>query len=64
MFKVDRAMVAAMLEDDPALGTLRNQYSVDEIWALLENPESLKSDEDLFNALMDVTYATRPKGFL
>lgn len=64
MFKVDRAVVAAMLEDDPALGTIRNQYSVDEIMGLIEDPEGIKSEEDLFNALMDVTYATRPKGFL
>lgn len=64
MFKVDKARVTEMLEDDPSLGTLRNQYSVDEIWELLEDKETIGNEEELYNALMAVMYATRPKGVL
>lgn len=63
-FKVDIEQVASMLEDDPSLGTLRNQYTVDEIWELLEEKDDIGNEEELYNALMAVMYATRPKGVL
>lgn len=64
MFKVDRDVVAAMLEEDPSLGTLKNQFTADEVFAMLEEPESIQSSQQLYEALMDVMYATRPKGVL
>ncbi len=64
MFKVDRDEVAAMLEEDPSLGTLKNQFTADEVFAMLEEPESIQSSQQLYEALMDVMYATRPKGVL
>jgi hypothetical protein len=63
-FQVTRELVAEMVESDPSLGTLKNQYSDEKIWDLLENKAELESEEELFNALMDVMYATRPKGHL
>ena len=64
MFKVTRETVAEMLDDNPALGTLKNQFSLDEIWENLEDKDQISDDEGLFNALMAVMYATRPKGVL
>lgn len=63
-FKVDIEQVSSMLEDDPSLGTLKNQYSVDEVWELLEDKDDIGNEEELYNALMAVMYATRPKGVL
>jgi hypothetical protein len=51
-----------MLDDDPSLGTLKNQFTLQEIWDLIEEKESIADDEELYNALIDVMYATRPKG--
>jgi hypothetical protein len=56
--------ISEMLDDTPALKTIRDQYSLTEIWELLEGKDADMDDEDLFNALMDVQYATRPKGVL
>lgn len=64
MFKVDKKAVQEMLDDDPSLGTLKNQFTLEEIWENLENIEDIKGEEDLYNALMAVMYATRPKGVL
>lgn len=64
MAKVTFERVAEMVDDDVSLGTLKNQYTPEEIWDLLEKKDQDLSDEDLFNALMDVMYATRPKGVL
>ena len=64
MAKVTFERVAEMVDDDVSLGTLKNQYTPEEIWDLLEKKDQELSDEDLFNALMDVMYATRPKGVL
>jgi hypothetical protein len=63
-FKVDIEQVASMLADDPSLGTLKNQYTVDEVWELLEDKDDIGNEEELYNALMAVMYATRPKGVL
>ena len=64
MFKVTRESVEEMLNEDHSLGTLKNQYTTDEVWELLEGKDEIGSEEALFNALMDVMYATRPKGVL
>ena len=63
-FKVTKELVKEMLEEDSSLGTLANQYTLDEIWELLENKTGIASEDELFEALMDVMYATRPKGWL
>ena len=34
------------------------------VGALLEQPEALMSEDELYQALLDVMYATRPKGVL
>lgn len=59
---VTKEMVQEMLDDDPSLGTLKNQFTLQEIWDLIEEKESIADDEELYNALIDVMYATRPKG--
>jgi hypothetical protein len=63
-FTATKALVKEMLEEDSSLQTIANQYTLDEIWDMLEKPESIQSDDELFEALMDVMYATRPKGWL
>lgn len=64
MFKPTIDQVAQMLEEDPSLGTLRNQYTTEEIFDLIEDRDSITHVEALYEALMDVMYATRPKGVL
>ena len=53
-----------MLDDDPSLQTIVNQFTFDEIWEMIEDKDKdkIQSEEDLFEALMDVMYATRPGG--
>ncbi len=63
-FKLTRETMMELVEDSPALNTLKNQYEPDEIWELLEDKDQITDDEELFNALMAVMYATRPKGVL
>ena len=53
-----------MLDDDISLQTIKNQFTLDEIWALLENKDEISGEEELFEALMDVMYTTRPQGGL
>lgn len=61
-FQVTLEAVQEWLDDDMSLQTLKNQYTTQEIFDLIENREAIKTDDDLFQALMDVMYATRPKG--
>ena len=63
-YQVTKEAVQEMLDDDPSLQTIANQMSLDEIWELLEGKEQIGSENDLFESLMDVMYATRPKGVL
>ena len=63
-FEVTKALVQEMLEEDSTLQTIANQYTLDEIWEMLEDKDKITSDNALFEALMDVMYATRPKGWL
>jgi hypothetical protein len=63
-FEVTKALVKEMLEEDSSLGTLANQYTLDEIWDLIEGKDEIGSEDALFEALMDAMYATRPKGWL
>ena len=63
-FQVTKEAVQEMLDDDPSLQTISNQMSLDETWDLLEGKDQISSENALFEALMDVMYATRPKGVL
>jgi len=63
-FTVTLQLVAEMLDDDPSLGALKNQFTVQQVFDLIEERDSIANDDALFNALMGVMYATRPKGVL
>lgn len=63
-FQVTKEAVQEMLDDDPSLQTISNQMSLDETWNLLQSKDKISSENELFEALMDVMYATRPKGVL
>ena len=58
------ARIEELLDDDMSLQTLKNQYSPEELLALLEAPAAIQSDDALYTALMDVMYATRPQGVI
>jgi hypothetical protein len=61
-FEVTKELVKEALDDDPSLQTLTNQFSFEEIWDMIEDKDQIKNDDQLFEALMDVMYATRPQG--
>ena len=63
-FEVNHAAIQEWLDDDMSLQTLKNQFSIQEIYDLLEKKEEIKTDDDLYEALLDVMYSTRPKGVL
>jgi hypothetical protein len=63
-FQVTKAAIQEWLDDDTSLQTLKNQYTVDEVYDLVENKDAIASDDALYAALLDVMYATRPKGHL
>lgn len=61
-FQVTLEAVQEWLDDDMSLQTLKNQYTTQEVFDLIEDKEKITSDDKLFEALMDVMYATRPQG--
>jgi len=61
-FKVTVEAIQEWLDDDLSLQTLSNQYTVQEIYELLPDKDEIKTDDDLFTALLDAMYATRPGG--
>jgi hypothetical protein len=63
-FEVNHAAIQEWLDDDMSLQTLKNQFSIQEIYDLLEKKEEIKTDDELYEALLDVMYSTRPKGVL
>ena len=63
-FEVTKALVKEMLDEDTSLQTIANQFSLYEIWDMLEDKDQIANDDQLFEALMDVMYATRPQGTL
>ena len=63
-FEVTHEAIQEWLDDDMSLQTLKNQYTVEEIYNLIENREEITTDDELYSALLDVMYATRPKGVL
>ncbi len=62
-FQVTLAAVQEWLDDDMSLQTLKNQFTVQEIFDRIEDKDRIQTDEQLFEALMDVMYATRPQGY-
>ena len=63
-FEISKALVQEMLSEDTSLQTIANQFTLDEIWDMLENKAEISNEDQLFEALMDVMYATRPTGVL
>ena len=63
-FTVTLEAVQEWLDDDLSLQTLKNQYTLQEIFDLIEDKEKIETDDQLYEALLDVMYATRPKGVL
>ena len=61
-FEVTKELVKSALDDDPSLQTITNQFTFDEIWDMIEDKDQIKNEDQLFEALMDVMYATRPGG--
>ena len=61
-FEVTKELVKEALDDDPSLQTIVNQFTFDEIRDMIEDKDKIQSEEELFEALMDVMYATRPGG--
>ena len=52
------------LDDDLSLQTLKNQYTLQQIYDIIENKEEIEDEDELYSALLDVMYATRPQGVL
>jgi ribosome assembly protein YihI (activator of Der GTPase) len=63
-FEVTKELLKEMLDEDTSLQTLSNQFTLDEIWNMIEAKDQISNDDQLFEALMDVMYATRPQGVL
>ena len=63
-FEVSKELVQEMLAEDASLQTISNQFTLDEIWDMLEDKDQITNEDQLFEALMDVMYATRPTGVL
>jgi len=61
-FQVTLAAVQEWLDDDMSLQTLKNQFTTQQVFDMLEDKERIQNDDQLFEALMDVMYATRPQG--
>ena len=61
-FQVTVEAVQEWLDDDMSLQTLKNQYTTQQVFEMIEDKNKITSDDQLFEALMDVMYATRPKG--
>ena len=63
-FQITKELVQEMLDEDTSLQTISNQFTLDEIFNMIEDKDQITNDDQLFEALMDVMYATRPQGIL
>ena len=63
-FQITKELVQEMLDEDSSLQTISNQFTLDEIFNMIEDKDQITNDDQLFEALMDVMYATRPQGTL
>lgn len=59
---ITKEIVEEAIEDDPTLWTLK-RIEIDEVLKVLKQHHPVVADEDeLFQALLDVMYKTRPTG--
>ncbi|MEL6349688.1 MAG: hypothetical protein AAFV53_41675 [Myxococcota bacterium] len=63
-FTVTLEAIKEWLDDDLSLQTLKNQFTLQEIYEKLDSPEEIMDEDELYAALLDVMYATRPQGVL
>ena len=63
-YTVTLEAIKEWLEDDLSLQTLKNQYTLQQIYDLIENKDEITDEDELYAALLDVMYATRPQGVL
>jgi hypothetical protein len=61
-FKVTLEAIQEWLDDDLSLQTLSNQYTLQEIYDLLPFFVEVATADELYTALLDAMYATRPGG--
>ena len=47
-FTVTRELVQEMLDEDTSLQTISNQFTLDEIWEMIENKDQITNDDQLF----------------
>ena len=63
-YTVTLEAIKEWLDDDLSLQTLKNQYTLQQIYDLIEDKEEITDEDELYSALLDVMYATRPQGVL
>ena len=63
-YTVTLEAIKEWLDDDLSLQTLKNQYTLQQIYDLIENKDEIEDEDELYSALLDVMYATRPQGVL
>lgn len=63
-YTVTLEAIKEWLDDDLSLQTLKNQYTLQQIYDLIDDKEDITDEDELYSALLDVMYATRPQGVL
>jgi hypothetical protein len=63
MFTLDAVTAARIIAEEDALATLR-QHPLEDVLAAVEDRESIASEEEAFNALMQAMYNLRPQGWV
>ncbi|MDG1482491.1 MAG: hypothetical protein P8R54_23070 [Myxococcota bacterium] len=63
-YTVTLEAIKEWLDDDLSLQTLKNQYTLQQIYDLIDGKEDITDEDELYSALLDVMYATRPQGVL
>ncbi|MFT5686220.1 MAG: hypothetical protein ACI8RZ_007176 [Myxococcota bacterium] len=63
-YTVTLEAIKEWLDDDLSLQTLKNQYTLQQIYDLIEGKDEITDEDELYAALLDVMYATRPQGVL
>lgn len=63
-YTVTLEAIKEWLDDDLSLQTLKNQYTLQQIYDLIDGKEDIADEDELYSALLDVMYATRPQGVL
>ncbi len=63
-YTVTLEAIKEWLDDDLSLQTLKNQYTLQQIYDLIDGKDDITDEDELYSALLDVMYATRPQGVL